>query len=45
MREQPTAAADVRGHEHQWALSTVDYDDGGRSVSRFDCPCGGVTFR
>ncbi|WP_167736099.1 hypothetical protein [Nocardioides sp. 503] len=46
MPDQAMAAAvDVRGHEHQWMLSTVDYDDGGLSVSQFDCSCGGVTFR
>jgi hypothetical protein len=44
--EQPTAAVvETRDHEHQWVLSTVDYDDGGLSVSQFDCTCGEVTFR
>jgi hypothetical protein len=44
--EQPApSSVDVRGHEHQWMLRAVDYDDGGLSVSRFDCTCGEITFR
>lgn len=31
--------------DHEWVLSTVEHDDGGLSVSQFDCGCGAVWFQ
>ena len=32
-------------HDHSWELRETDYDDSGLTVRRFECDCGGVSYR
>ena len=32
-------------HDHTWSLRETEYDDLGLIVRRFECDCGGVSYR